>query len=72
MVRAWHGRGMASVNQIQPHYVNKMGKTHSKPLPAQHGREKAWARPLSRVNAGLLGLGTEEHGTVGSCAVVKI
>jgi len=29
MARAWHGRGMASVNQTQPHCVNQMGKTHS-------------------------------------------
>ena len=35
---------MASVNQTRPHYVNQMGKTHSKPLAAQHGRGKAWAR----------------------------
>jgi hypothetical protein len=32
MVRAWHGRGMANVNQTRPHCVNKMGKTHSKTL----------------------------------------
>jgi hypothetical protein len=38
MVRAWHGRGMANVNQSQPHCVNQMGKTHSKPLAARHGR----------------------------------
>jgi len=38
MVRAWYGRGMASVNQTRPHCVNQMGKTHSKPLAAQHGR----------------------------------
>jgi hypothetical protein len=44
MVRAWHGRGMASVNQTRPHCVNQMGKTHSKPLAARHGRGKAWAR----------------------------
>jgi hypothetical protein len=44
MVRAWHGRGMASVNQKQPHCVNQLGKTHSKPLAARHGREMAWAR----------------------------
>ena len=44
MVRAWHGRGMASVNQTQPHCVNQMGKTHSKPLTARHGRGTAWAR----------------------------
>jgi hypothetical protein len=34
MVGAWHGHGMASVNQIRPHCVNQMGKTHSKPLAA--------------------------------------
>jgi hypothetical protein len=44
MVRAWHGRGMASVNQTRPYCVNQMGKTHSKPLAARHGRGKAWAR----------------------------
>jgi hypothetical protein len=35
---------MASVNQTQPYCVNEMGKTHSKPLAARHGREMAWAR----------------------------
>jgi len=44
MVRAWHGQSMASVNQTQPHCVNQMGKTHSKPLAAWHGRGMAWAR----------------------------
>ena len=44
MVRAWHGRGVASVNQTRPHCVNQMGKTHSKPLAARHGRGTAWAR----------------------------
>ena len=44
MVRAWHGHGMASVNQTRPHCVNQMGKTHSKPLAARHGRGTAWAR----------------------------
>jgi hypothetical protein len=44
MVRAWHGRGMASVNQTQQHCVKQMGKTHSKPLAARHGRGMAWAR----------------------------
>ena len=29
---------MASVNQTRPHCVNQMGKTHSKPLSARHGR----------------------------------
>jgi len=42
--RAGHGRGMASVNQTRPHYVNHMGKTHSKPLATRHGRGTAWAR----------------------------
>jgi hypothetical protein len=42
MVRPWHGRGMASVNQTWPHCVNQMGKTHSKPLAARHGRGMAW------------------------------
>jgi hypothetical protein len=44
MVRAWHGRGMASVNQTRPHCVNQMGKTHSKPLAARHGKGTAWTR----------------------------
>jgi hypothetical protein len=37
-------RGIASVNQTRPHCVNQMGKTHSKPLAARHGRVTAWAR----------------------------
>ena len=48
MVEAWHGRGMASVNQIRPHCVNQMGKTHCKPLAARHGTgngmDTAWER----------------------------
>ena len=44
MVRARHGRGMASVNQTRPHCVNQMGKTHSKPLAVRHDRVTAWAR----------------------------
>ena len=43
-VGAWHGHGIASVNQTRPHCVNRMGKTHSKPLAARHGRGTAWAR----------------------------
>ena len=43
MARAWHGRGMASVNQTRPQCINQMGKTHSKPLAARHGRGTAWA-----------------------------
>jgi len=41
IVRAWHGRGMTSVNQTRLHCVNQMGKTHSKPLAARHGRGTA-------------------------------
>jgi hypothetical protein len=44
MVGEWRGRGMASVNQTQPHCENKMGKTHAKPLAGRHGRGTAWAR----------------------------
>jgi hypothetical protein len=44
MVVAWHGRGMACVNQTWPHCVNQTGKTQSKPLAAWHGRGTAWAR----------------------------
>jgi len=29
------------VNQTRPHCVNQMGKTHSKPLAARHGRGMA-------------------------------
>jgi hypothetical protein len=39
---AWSGHGMAYVNQTQPHCVNQMGKTQSKPLAARHGRGTAW------------------------------
>ena len=35
---------MASVNHTRTHCVNQMGKTHSKPLAARHGRGRAWAR----------------------------
>ena len=34
---------MASVNQTRPLCVNQMGKTHSKPLAARHGRGTVWA-----------------------------
>jgi hypothetical protein len=44
MVRAWHGRGMESVNQTRPHFINQMGKTHSKPSAPWHGMGTAWAR----------------------------
>jgi hypothetical protein len=42
MVRAWHGRGMARVNQTQSHCVNQMGKRHSKLL--RHGMAGEWHR----------------------------
>ena len=44
MVGAWHGHGMAIVNQKRPHCINQMRKTHSKPLAARHGKGTAWAR----------------------------
>jgi hypothetical protein len=31
----WSEHGTASVNQTRPHFVNRMGKTHSKPY--RHG-----------------------------------
>ena len=43
MVGAWYGHGKASVNQTGPHCVNQMGKTHSKPLVARHGRSMGTA-----------------------------
>jgi hypothetical protein len=60
MVRAWHGHGMASVNQTRPHCVNQMGKTHSKPFAARHGRGIAWAQhghDMLFVNRPLLSVG---------------
>ena len=44
VVGAWHGHGMASVNQTRQHCVNQMGKTHSKPLAARDGRGRAWVQ----------------------------
>jgi len=47
MVGAWHGHGMASVNQTRPHCVNQMGKTQAKSLAARHGHSMLCAnRPL--------------------------
>ena len=57
MVGAWLGRDMASVNQTRPHCVNQMGKTHSKPIAARHGRGMEWARHghgMLRVNRPLV------------------
>jgi len=31
---------MASMNQTRPYCIHEMGKTHSKPLVARHGRGK--------------------------------
>jgi hypothetical protein len=42
---AWSEHGMASVNRTWPHCVNQMGKTHSKPIAAWHGRGMARALP---------------------------
>jgi hypothetical protein len=44
MIMAWHGRGMACVNQTRPHCVNQMGRTQSNPFLARHVRVTAWAR----------------------------
>ena len=44
MVGAWHGYGMASVNQTRPHCVNQMGKIYYKLLAARQGRGTGWAR----------------------------
>jgi hypothetical protein len=46
MVMAWHGRGMACVNQTRPHCVKQMGKTQSKTLSGTawqgNGMSTAW------------------------------
>ena len=52
---------MASVNQTRPHCVNQMGKTHSKPLAARHGRGTAWERHAMCESA-LSGLRSTVHG----------
>ena len=59
MVTAWHGRRMTGVNQTRPHCVNQMGKRHSKPLAARHGRGTAWARlAMFELAFSLLGVDT--------------
>ena len=60
-IRAWHGRGMASVNQTRPHCVNQMGKTHSKPLAPRHGRGMAWVRHVMCESAIKLQDGYQTH-----------
>jgi hypothetical protein len=44
MAGAQHGHVMACVNQTQPHCVNEIGKTQTKPLATQHGQVVAWAQ----------------------------
>jgi hypothetical protein len=44
MVVAWHGRGMACMNQTRPYCVNQMGRTQSKPLVEWHGHGMAVER----------------------------
>ena len=51
MAGEWHGHGMVSMNQTRPNCVNQMGKTHSKPLAARHGRGTAWAWHAMRESA---------------------
>jgi hypothetical protein len=41
---AWHGNGMACVNQTRPHCTNQMGNTQSKALVERHGRGMAGER----------------------------
>ena len=56
MVGAWHGHGLASVNQTRLHCANQMGKTHFKPLAAQHGRGTACYMWIS-----LKGMSRQQH-----------
>jgi len=47
---------MASVNQTQPHCVNQMGKTPSKPLAARHGHSMLCVnQPLSYMEGEIEG-----------------
>ena len=66
MVGAWHGHGMASVNQTRPHCVNQMGKTHSKHLAARHGRGTAWERHAMCETAFIESLGDDNVPLVAS------
>ena len=64
---------MASVNQTRSHCVNQMGKTHSKPLAARHGRGTAWARDgngMLCVNRPLLYCSNDRSSAVGCTSVV--
>ena len=53
LYRGLEKNGITSVNQTRPHCVDQMGKTHSEPLAARHGRGTAWSRHghgMLRVN----------------------
>jgi len=70
MVRAWHGRGMGSLNQTWPYCVNQMGKTDFKPLAAWHGGETAWARHAMCESAFIVSLNTAAAtGRPGRCTL---
>jgi hypothetical protein len=56
------------MNQTLPHCVNQMGKTHSKPLAARHGRGTAWAR-LAMCESALSRLDVRLFGCVSSLAL---
>ena len=47
---------MASMNLTWLHCINQMGKTHSKPLAARHGRGTAWARRAMCESAFIISL----------------
>ena len=76
MFRAWHGRGVASVNQTRLHYVNRMGKTYSKPLAPRHGRGSAWARHAMCESALTVAFKLDsagaEHSEIGRVAAVCV
>jgi len=72
MVRAWHGRCMASVIQTRPHCVNQMGKTHSKPLAARHDRGTAWARHAMCESALMWPIVISLSGVCPGCCVVSV
>jgi hypothetical protein len=51
MVRAWHGHGMASVNQTRPHCVNQMVAVSRRPCCAVALRRTAWSEHgMANVN----------------------
>jgi hypothetical protein len=54
MARAWHGLGMACVNQTWPHCVNQMGKTQTKPLATWRGEHSMCELALWVLNSCIL------------------